>query len=126
MARFTDIPEAMTCAENKKDTLKMAQDALSVALSSYIDDQRDIPKPSKPKRGQVVVELPPLTSLKVEIYQTMKDKGISIAEMAKRMDRDRGHIKRLRDLDHHTRMDQIEAALLAVGKKLVVETVDCA
>lgn len=124
MVRFTDVPEAVTCGENREEALKMAQDALIVALSAYIDDHLNIPKPSKPKRGQPVVELQPLTALKVEIYQAMKDKGVSTAVMARRMGRDRSHIKRLLDLSHHSRMDQVEAALLAVGKKLVIETID--
>lgn len=124
MVRFADVPEAVTCGENREEVLKMAQDALIVALSSYIDDHLDIPKPSKPKRGQPVVELPPLTALKIEIYQAMKDKGISATVMARRIGRDRSHIKRLLDLSYHSRMDQVEAALLAVGKKLVIETID--
>ena len=124
MVRFADVPEAITCGENREEALRMAQDALTVALSSYIDGQLGIPKPSKPKRGQPVVELSPLTALKIEIYQTMKGKGVSTAAMARRMGRDRSYIKRLLDLSHHSRMDQVEAALLAVGKKLVIETID--
>lgn len=113
MARFADVPEAITCGEDREEALKMARDALTVALSSYIDERRNIPKPSKPKRGQPVMELPPLTALKLEIYQTMKERGITVTELARRMGRDRSHVKRLLDLDYHSRMDQVEAALTA-------------
>lgn len=126
MARFRDVPEAITCGESREGALEMAQDALTVALSAYLDDHRDIPKPSIPKRGQSLVELPPLVKLKLEIYQTMRDQGITITELARRMSRDRSQIRRLLNLDHHSRMDQIETALLAVGKKLVVEAQDVA
>ena len=126
MVRFQDVPEAITCGKSREEALEMAQDALTVALSSYIDDHRDIPKPSKPKRGQPLLEPSPMVTLKLEIYQTMRDQGITAAELARRMGKDRSHIRRLLNLDHHSRMDQIEAALLAVGKRLVVETTDVA
>lgn len=121
MARFGDVPEAITCGESKEDALAMAQDALTAALSSYLDRRLDIPKPSSPKRGQLLVELSPLVKMKLEIYQAMKDQDLSLAELAHRMNRDRNQIKRLLNLDCQSRIQQIESALSAVGKKLVVE-----
>ena len=73
IAEFPDVPEAMTVGANEDNVLERAQDALVVALSGYLDERRDIPKPSKPKVGQKAVILPPLIASKLAIYQAMRD-----------------------------------------------------
>lgn len=80
-----DVPEALTVGDNVAEALFWAQDALVVALSGYMDDYRDIPRPTKPKRGQHLVPLPPLVALKLNIYQAMRDQGLSQADLAKRL-----------------------------------------
>ncbi|MBL8414211.1 MAG: type II toxin-antitoxin system HicB family antitoxin [Propionivibrio sp.] len=61
---FADVPGAITAGTNEVEALDRAQDALTVALSSYLDDGRTLPDPSKAKRGQPVVVLPPRIALK--------------------------------------------------------------
>ena len=55
---FPDIPEAITQGEDEAAALLHAADALETALDFYFDAQRTVPTPSKPRRGQRVVELP--------------------------------------------------------------------
>ena len=43
---FPDLPEALTCGDDRQSALEMAEDALVVALSARIDDQKHIPVPS--------------------------------------------------------------------------------
>ncbi len=54
IAEFPDVPEAMTVGADEDNVLEWAQDALVVALSGYLDERRDIPKPSKPKDGHAM------------------------------------------------------------------------
>ena len=55
---FPDISEAITQGINRAHALEMAKEALELAMDFYFEDQRLVPMPSQPKRGQGVVELP--------------------------------------------------------------------
>src|SRR6266487_65324 len=121
IAEFPDVPEAMTVGADEDNALEWAQDALVVALSGYLDDRRDIPKPSRPKAGQMTVALPPLIASRLAIYQAMRDQGVTQSELADKLHCDARQIRRLLDLDHHSRMDLIDDALHELGKMLVVD-----
>ena len=58
IAQFPDVPEAITVGADEANAFEWAQDALVVALTGYIEERRDIPAPSKQKRGQELVHLP--------------------------------------------------------------------
>jgi antitoxin HicB len=126
LASFSDVPEALTVGETEADALYWAADALHVALTGYLDYRRDIPRPSRPKRGQKLVALPPHTALKLAIYQAMRDQGLSQSGLARRLECDPRQVRRLIDLDLHSRLDLMEAALKALGKRLVLEVQDAA
>ncbi|MBI3345503.1 MAG: type II toxin-antitoxin system HicB family antitoxin [Gammaproteobacteria bacterium] len=126
IAEFPDVPEAITHGADEKSALEWAQDALVVALSGYLEDHRDIPQPSKPKRGQSVVALPPMVGTKLAIYQALRDQGVTQLELAERLNCDARQIRRILDLDHSSRLDQLEASLRALGKKLSVDIQDAA
>jgi antitoxin HicB len=71
MVSFPDIPEALSSGGTHEEALEMAKDALQVALEFYFDDRREIPAPSKLKRGQVAVELPASVAAKVLLLNEM-------------------------------------------------------
>ncbi len=121
IAEFSDVPEAMTVGSDENNALEWAQDALVVALSGYLDERRDIPKPSKPKPGQESIALPPVIASKLAIYQAMRDQGVTQADLAERLHCDARQIRRLLDLDQHSRMDFIDDALHELGKRLVID-----
>lgn len=121
IAEFPDVPEAMTVGADEINALEWAQDALVVALSGYLDERKDIPKPSKPKVGQKTVVLPPVIASKLAIYQAMRDQGVTQADLAERLHCDARQIRRLLDLDQHSRMDFIDDALHELGKRLVID-----
>ena len=66
--RFPDVPGALTCGEDRAEALAMAEDALTVALAGYVQQQRDIPIPSPTKESQEIVTLPPLVAAKLALY----------------------------------------------------------
>ena len=43
---FPDVPEAITGGQDRTEAIRLAADALAVALAGYVHDQRDIPEPS--------------------------------------------------------------------------------
>jgi len=119
-----DVPEANTFGEDAEEALLHAVDALETALSMYIDDRRDIPRPSPIKGQGKAVTVPALSEAKIALYQAMRAQKVSKAELARRLNCHMPQVDRLLDLMHASRFDQLEAALRAVGKTLSIEVGD--
>lgn len=115
---FRDIPEAITQGETREDALAMALDALEVAMEFYFEDKRSVPMPSKPKRGELVVELPPSLSAKILLLNEMLKQNIRPAELARRLKTTPQEVNRLTNLRHTSRIDGIADALHAMGRHL--------
>ncbi|MBV9508383.1 MAG: type II toxin-antitoxin system HicB family antitoxin [Acidobacteriia bacterium] len=115
-----DLPEVHTFGEDETEALMQARDAIETALAMYIDDRREIPAPSTGKRGWKYVTLPVGTEIKLELYRTMRKGRIGKAELARRMNCHLPQIDRLLDLTHNSRLDQLEAAFLVMGKHLSI------
>jgi antitoxin HicB len=49
---FRDIPEAITQRESVEDAMIRARDALETEFDFYFDDRREVPAPSKARRGE--------------------------------------------------------------------------
>ena len=117
---FPDVPEAITQGEDEEEALLRAQDALETALSMYVEDGRDLPKPTD-ARGRSTVQPGILISAKLALYQTMRCQGVRKAELARRLHWHMPQVDRLLDLDHASRLDQLEQALAVLGKRLSLE-----
>lgn len=57
VVRFRDIPEALTSGASRDEALEMSSDALATAMQFYVEDCRNLPAPSPPRKGDVVVEV---------------------------------------------------------------------
>lgn len=119
---FPDIPEAITQGEDIGDALIWALDALETMLASYMDDKQRIPYPS-PAEGRPCVVLPVVTAGKVVLYNSMLEAGKKKADLARMLNLAPTLVDRLLSLRHKSRIEQIETALAALGKKLVVDVV---
>jgi antitoxin HicB len=126
IAEFPDVPEALTNGRSAADAATWAQDALVVALSAYIAAGRDIPSPSKARKGQRLVPVPPLAAAKLAIYQAMREQKVTQLALADRLKIDGRQVRRLLDLDHNSTLPQLAAALEALGKRMVVDIRDAA
>jgi antitoxin HicB len=121
LVTFPDIPEAGTDAETREEALREAPDALIAALGGYIEARRSIPSPSKAKRGQVMVSLPVLAAAKLALYEAMRTAQITNVALGRRLGISESAVRRLLDLDHRSHIGQVEAALTALGRRLVVD-----
>ena len=126
LVTFPDVPEAGTDAETRDEALAEAQDALLAALGGYVEQRRDIPAPSKVGRGQYGIVLPVLASAKLALYQAMRDQGVNNTRLAERMGVSETVVRRLLNLDHHSRIDHLERALALLGKRLATRVMDAA
>jgi len=120
LVTFPDIPEAITQGDNRVHALEMAREALELAMDFYFDDRRPVPAPSKPKRGQAVVELPPSVSAKVLLLNEMLRQKVRPAELARRIGTTPQEVNRLTNIRHTTRIDRVDTALRALGKRLLI------
>ena len=118
MVSFPDIPEALTGAATKAQALELAADALTTAMDFYFEDRRPVPAPSAPKRGQVMIDLPPSIGAKVLLLNEMIAQGTRPADLARLMNVRPQEINRLTDLHHPTKIDTIAQALKTLGRRL--------
>jgi antitoxin HicB len=125
LVTFPEFAEAVTFGEDESDALLRAVDALETALAARIDDREDIPLPS-PAAGRPCAVLLALSAAKVLLYRAMREAGVCKADLARRLGWHSPQIDRLLDLNHASRPDQIEAALAALGKRLLVDFADAA
>lgn len=117
LATSPDFPELTTFGDDRDEALARAVDALEEAIAARIHDRRDVPYPSQ---GEAYAVLPTLTSVKVMLYQGMRDEGIGKAELARRLEWHLPQVDRVLDVQHHSRLDQMDTALRAIGRQLHV------
>ena len=94
-------------------------------IREVIEDREPIPAPSRRRRRQSIT-LPALTEAKIELYRQMRASKVGKAELGRRLHCHLPQIDRLLNLNHASRLDQIEQALLAVGKRLTISVEDAA
>jgi len=120
---FPDLPYPHTNGSSREDALAHAPDALQLGISALMEKGLDIPVPSKPRgRNPILVGLPSVVAAdKVELYTAMRAAGVRKAELARRMGIHKQQVERLMDIDHASRIEQLEDAFAALDMRLVVE-----
>lgn len=120
LVTFPDVPEAVTFGATEADAKVRGVQALIAMFSSHMDDRQPIPMPS-PLDGRPGVILPATVAAKVLLWNAMLGAGIRKADLARRLKVSPTLVDRLMNLSHASRIEQIEAALAALGKRLVVD-----
>ncbi len=118
---FPDVPEALTDGADKEEALREAADALAAALAGYARERRPVPEPSIRKPGQTLVRVPLLIAAKLALCKAMMEEKVSNSELARRLDVSEAIVRRLVNPDHGSRIEKVEAALEALGRRLVLE-----
>lgn len=114
---FPDVPEAITQGETEEEAAAMAEDALVTALSFYTESAERLPRPS-PSRGRPLAYVPPLVAAKLALHDAMLAAGVSNVALARQLGIDEKAMRRLRDPLHHSRINQVDAALRVLGKRM--------
>lgn len=124
--RFTDLPEALTGGDDLDDTFVQAADCLAEAIAGRIARGDEIALPSKPKRGQHLISVPLQLAPKLALYLAMRESGIPNTELARRLGVSETVVRRMLNPKHVTKPEKIQAALRALGKRIVVGFEDAA
>ena len=112
-----DFPELTTFGDDREEAVSRAVPALEEAIAARVHDRKDIPTPS---RGETYAVLPTLISVKVMLYQGMRDQGVGKAELARRLGWYLPQVDRVLDVQHRSGLDMMDAALGAIGRRLHV------
>ena len=59
-----------------------------------------------------------MAAMKAALYNAFRASGLTKAELARRLGIPKTTVDRLFDFENHSRLDQMEAAFRALGKKL--------
>lgn len=118
---LVNIPDldGWTQGDDQDDALRQAEDLLEEMVLGAMAHNEDVPHPST-AGGRAVVRLPALTAAKLEAYRAMRAAGLNKRQLAERLGWRPSQVTRLFDGRHASRLDQIETALAALGRRLVV------
>ena len=120
LVTFPDFPEAATDGETMEESLHNAADALEEAIAGRINRGDTVPRPGPVKTRQRRVPVPAQIAVKAALYMAVKDAGIKNTELARRLGADEKEVRRLLDPHHRSKLPRLEAALEALGRKLVI------
>jgi len=88
-------------------------------VANYMAGGWELPEVS-PVRGRPLARLAPLVAAKAEVFRAMRCAVIDKVELARRLGVAPKDVERLFNIHHKTRLEQIEAALVVLGCRLVV------
>ncbi len=123
---FPNFPEAHTDGRNLAEALEEAIDCLGSTIAFRIAERAPIPTSSRTKRGQRLIPVPLWIAGKLALYLTMAEQRVSNSELARRLGVRETVVRRMLDPDHDTRSEKLQAALEALGKRIVVAIDDAA
>jgi antitoxin HicB len=116
---FPDFDWGVSEGDAEEDSRMMATALLQTMLQKHIRDGDPLPKASRiGGRKYRLIRLPAMQGAKAELYRQFRASGLRKIDLASRMGIPKTVVDRLFDLNHNTRMNQIEAAFEALGKRI--------
>jgi antitoxin HicB len=117
------LPEVSTFGETDVDCVRNAGQAIEEALASRLAIGVDVPTVDAvalSQRGQRILfaSVSTLIELKIDLYEALRSAGITRAELARRLGWNRTSVDRLFDLNHASRLDQLDAAAAELGRRV--------
>ncbi len=126
VVKFPDLKGTNTGADTLDEAMNEAGDCLGSYLAMLMAGHKPIPEPSAAKGKQRLIAVPLWIAPKLALYLALRDQGISNSELARRLGVRETIVRRMLDPDHATKSARLEAALRAVGKRLLVAIDDAA
>ncbi len=120
------MPEAITEGDSSEEALLRAEDALESALAMYVTAKEALPVSSGAQPAEAMVPLSALGMAKAAVYDAMREQRVGRAELARRLRWHLPQVARVLDLRHASKMEQVEAALAALGLRLIIDVAKAA
>ena len=130
---FPDVPEAVTQAGTIEEAKRAGQDALGLALLSYIVRNKALPErsygrgdPPGGDRDGIDVDLAvePDVAAKLAVLEAFHASGRTKSELALMLKKDEKEIRRILDPMHPTKLATLSTTLEALGRRLVIGVAD--
>jgi antitoxin HicB len=115
-----DLPELGSYGDDVEHAMREAVDGIETALSIYVDERRSIPAATPPQDGEHIVYLPAVTVAKIVLWNAMMEREMRKADLCRLLGVTQTQGDRLVDFLHTSKMEQLENALAALGKRLTV------
>lgn len=124
LVTFADVPEAVTHGVDMNDAMRSASEALGLALRGYLVEGRELPHPAATEGVPVSVDAE--DALKLAVIIAFNEAKISKTELARRLHKTETEARRILDPDHGTKLGQMQDALRALGKTIVISVREAA
>lgn len=115
-----DLPELNSYGDDRSHAASEAVDAIETTLSLFVEQRREIPAATPPEEGEIVIHLPAVTVAKIHLWNEMVARGMRKADLCRSLGCAQAQGDRLLDFLHNSKMDAVEAALGAVGKRVTL------
>lgn len=116
--QFRDIPEAIGQSSANKFIDEAIEILEMTLIDFYMKDGKRIPPASKPRKGEVVVDLPLTFVGKIILHNAMLDQRIRPVDLSRTMNLPTSEIARITNPKRKTKIDTLAAAVEACGKKM--------
>lgn len=123
LVTFRDLPEAATDGADLAEARKEAADLLDSALMFRMKYREDVPLPSKARKGEELAVPDTAVAMKIALYIAMRERGITAAELSRRLGVDYREAQRIMNPHHATRTARMSEAIEATGSHAVIELV---
>jgi antitoxin HicB len=120
LVSFPDFPEALTDGRDLAEALEQAADCLSEALAARINHDETIPSPSPAHAGAHLVAPEPTIALKAALHSALRSRGLTVADLARRLDVDYRQAARLVDPRSSSKLTSLKTALDALGYRVAI------
>lgn len=116
---FPDFGWGISQGDGEDDSRMMAAALLQTMIQKHIRDGEPLPDASRFRgRKYRTIRLPAMQAAKAELYRQFRASGLRKIDLASRLGIPKTVVDRLFDLGHQTRMNQLEAAFEALGKRI--------
>jgi antitoxin HicB len=124
---FPDFEWGVTQGDSEEEALAMAADALTMIIEDYIGKGKPLPEAGKRRGGKYrSIQLPARVAAKAELYRAFIASGVRKAHLARQLGIPKANVDRLFDVRHSSRIEQLEAAFAAIGKRMGIQIQDAA
>jgi antitoxin HicB len=124
LVTFADVPEAITHGETLSEALSNAREALGLALRGIVQEGRATPEPLAVDGVAVAVDAE--EAIKLAVIEAFREAGISKRELARRLNKSENEARRILDPDHPSKLSQLQDAMQALGKTIVISVLEAA
>ncbi len=121
LVTFRDLPEAATDGADMAEARREAVDLLNSVLMFRMKYRENIPAPSKRRKGEHLIAPDTAVGLKIALYYVMKKRGMTGAQLGRRLDVDNHEVQRIMNPSHATKTARMGEAIEATGSRVVIE-----